>query len=152
LSLHNIESCHFISFLLHEGWHIWSCFDIDSLGIVTYSTSHSIITKSLYILIQKRMTLSDIWFFIVPWFLGLNIHVPFSITFGTSTLRLPLALLRCMIHRGHVLVNPSSTIILYHTSLYVFHTLILWKPFSYDQVDSIDIHYLEITLDQFFLG
>jgi hypothetical protein len=30
-----------------------------------------------------------------------------------------------MVHRGHVLVNPSSTTIMSHTSLHVFHRLIL---------------------------
>jgi hypothetical protein len=30
--------------------------------------------------------------------------------------------------------------------------LILKKPSSYDQVASIDIKYLEVALDQFFLG
>jgi hypothetical protein len=56
-----------------------------------------------------------------------------------------------MIHRGQVLVNPSLTIILSHTSLHVFHILILEKP-SYDQVASIYIQYLEVALDQFYLG
>jgi hypothetical protein len=56
-----------------------------------------------------------------------------------------------MIHRGQVLINPSLTIILSHTSLHVFHILILKKP-SYDQVASIDIQYLEVALDQFYLG
>jgi hypothetical protein len=61
----------------------------------------------------------------LSWFLGLNIHLPFPITFGTSTPRLPLAILRCMVHRGRVLVNPSSTTIMSHISLHVFHRLIL---------------------------
>jgi hypothetical protein len=56
-----------------------------------------------------------------------------------------------MVHRGQVLINPSLTIILSHTSLHVFHILILEKP-SYDQVASIDIQYLEVALDQFYLG
>jgi hypothetical protein len=56
-----------------------------------------------------------------------------------------------MVYRGQVLVNHSSTIIMSHTSLHVFHKLIL-ENFSYDQVTSIDIQYLEISLDQFFLG
>jgi hypothetical protein len=51
--------------------------------------------------------------------------LPFSITSGTSTPRLPLALLRSMVHHGQVLVNPSSTTIMSHTSLHVFHRLIL---------------------------
>jgi hypothetical protein len=33
LSLHNIESCHFISFWLYEGCHTWSCLGIDSLRL-----------------------------------------------------------------------------------------------------------------------
>jgi hypothetical protein len=66
--------------------------------------------------------------------------------------RLPLALLRYMVHCGQVLVNPSSTTILYHISLHVFHRLILEKLFSYNQVASIDIQYLEVALDQFFLS
>jgi hypothetical protein len=56
-----------------------------------------------------------------------------------------------MVHRGQVLINPSLTIILSHTSLHVFHILILEKP-SYDQVASIYIQYLEVALDQFYLG
>jgi hypothetical protein len=87
----------------------------------------------------------------IAWFLGLNIHLSISITYGSSTPRLPLALLRCMVHRGQVLVNPSSTTIVSHTTLHVFHTLIIWKP-SYDQVASIDIQYLDVALDQFFLA
>jgi hypothetical protein len=55
-------------------------------------------------------------------------------------------------HRDKVLVNPSSTIILSHTTLHVYHRLILEKLSSYDQVASKDIQYLEIALDQFFLG
>jgi hypothetical protein len=61
----------------------------------------------------------------LDWFLGLNIHLPFSNTSGTSMPRLPLALLRCMIHHDQVLVNPTSTIIMSHTSFHVFHRLIL---------------------------
>jgi hypothetical protein len=38
-----------------------------------------------------------------------------------------------MVHHGQVLVNPSSTT-------------------SYGQVVSIDIQYLDVVLDQFFLG
>jgi hypothetical protein len=57
-----------------------------------------------------------------------------------------------MVRRGQVLVNPSLTTILSHTTLHIFHRLILWKPYSYGQVASIDIQYLDVTLDQFFLG
>jgi hypothetical protein len=88
----------------------------------------------------------------ITWFLRLNIYFSFSITYGSSTSRLPLALLRCIIHRSQVLINPSSTTILSHTILHVFHRLILWKSSSYDQVASIDIQYLDITFDQFFLS
>jgi hypothetical protein len=88
----------------------------------------------------------------IAWFIGLNIHLPFSIIYGSSTPRLSLALLQCMVHRAQVLVNPSSTTILSHTTLHVFHRLILWKPSSFGQVDSIDIQYLDVALDQFFLG
>jgi hypothetical protein len=57
-----------------------------------------------------------------------------------------------MVHHGQVLVNPSSTTILSHTTLHVFHILILEKLSSYAQVASKDIQYLETTFDQFFLG
>jgi hypothetical protein len=57
-----------------------------------------------------------------------------------------------MIHRGQVLVNSSSTTILSHTTLHVFHRLILKKTSSYDQVAFIDIQYLQVALDQFLLG
>jgi hypothetical protein len=50
-------------------------------------------------------------------------HLPFSITSGTSTPRPLLALLRCMVHHSHVLVNPSSAIIMIHTYLYIFDKL-----------------------------
>jgi hypothetical protein len=56
-----------------------------------------------------------------------------------------------MVHRGKVLVNHSSITIMPLTSLHVFHRLILEKS-SYDQVASTDIQYLEVALDQFFLG
>jgi hypothetical protein len=57
-----------------------------------------------------------------------------------------------MIHRGQVLVNSSSTTILSHTTLHVFHRLILKKNSSYDQVAFIDIQYLQVALDQILLG
>jgi hypothetical protein len=50
------------------------------------------------------------------------------------------------------LFNPSSIIILPHTTLHVFYRLILEKLSSYDQVAYKDIQYLEIAFDQFFLG
>jgi hypothetical protein len=80
----------------------------------------------------------------------IDIHLSFSITYGPSTPRLILALLGCMVHRSQVIVNPSSTSILSHTTLHVFIKLILGKPSSYDQVDSIDIQYSEVAPDQFF--
>jgi hypothetical protein len=57
-----------------------------------------------------------------------------------------------MVQRGQVLVNPSLTTILSHTTPHVFHRLILWKPSSYDQVASIDIQHLDVALNQFFPG
>jgi hypothetical protein len=57
-----------------------------------------------------------------------------------------------MVHRGQVLVNPSSTTIFSHTTLHVLHRLIFEKLSSYDQVVSKDIEYLEISFDQLFLG
>jgi hypothetical protein len=57
-----------------------------------------------------------------------------------------------MVHHGQVLVNHSSTTILSYTTLHVFYRLILKKLSSYDQVTFKDIQYLEIALDQFFLG
>jgi hypothetical protein len=54
-----------------------------------------------------------------------NIHLPFSITSGTLTPKLLLALLRCMVHRGQVLVDPSSITIMIHTPLHVFEKLML---------------------------
>jgi hypothetical protein len=57
-----------------------------------------------------------------------------------------------MVHRSQVLVNPSSTTILSHTSLHIFYRFIIQKPSSYDQVASIDIQYLKVAVDQFFLG
>jgi hypothetical protein len=57
-----------------------------------------------------------------------------------------------MVHHGQVLVNHSLTTIMSHTSFHVFHRLTLKKPSSYNQVVSIDIHYLEVAVDQFFLG
>jgi hypothetical protein len=158
LSLHNVDSCHLLSLWLYEGCHIWSCFGIDSLEIMTWSNLHRIIiflhliSKSLHVLFNRDCHLvicDSSW---IAWFLGLNIHLPFSITYGSSMSRLLLALLRCMIHHGQVLVNPSSTTILSHTILHVFYKLILWKPSFYGQVASKDIQYLDVALDQFFLG
>jgi hypothetical protein len=66
----------------------------------------------------------------LDWYLRLKKHLLFSITSGTSTPSLPLALLQCMVHRGQVLVDPSSITIMIHTTLCVFneHTLIdLWN-------------------------
>jgi hypothetical protein len=57
-----------------------------------------------------------------------------------------------MVHRDQVLVNHSSTTIMSHTSLHDFHRLILEKKSSYDQGAFINIKYLEVALDQFFLG
>jgi hypothetical protein len=57
-----------------------------------------------------------------------------------------------MVHHGQVFVNPFSTIILSHTTLHVFYRLIFLKPSSYSQVISIDIQYLDVALDQLFLG
>jgi hypothetical protein len=41
-----------------------------------------------------------------------------------SQIKYPLALVRCMIHHSQVLANPSSTTILSHVTLHVFHRLI----------------------------
>jgi hypothetical protein len=40
---------------------------------------------------------------------------------------LPLALLQCIVHHGHALVDPSLITIMIHITLYVFneHTLIV---------------------------
>jgi hypothetical protein len=57
-----------------------------------------------------------------------------------------------MVHRGQVLVNPSSTTISFHTTLHVLHRLIFEKISSYDQVVSKEIEYLDISFDQLFLG
>jgi hypothetical protein len=65
----------------------------------------------------------------LDWFFGLNIHLSFSITFDISTPRLMLPLLRCMIHRGQVLINSSSTTIMSHISLHVLHRLTYEKLF-----------------------
>jgi hypothetical protein len=54
-----------------------------------------------------------------------NIHLRFSIASGTSTPRLPLALLRCVVHHGQVLVDASSITIMIHTPLHVFDKLML---------------------------
>jgi hypothetical protein len=61
----------------------------------------------------------------LDWFLRSNIHLPFFITSSTSTPRLPLALPRCMVHYGQVLVNLSSIIIMSHISLHVLHRIII---------------------------
>jgi hypothetical protein len=133
LSLHNIESCHFISFWLYEGDHIWSCFDIDSLEVVTWSTSHHMINFYFWSPSHFISWFNGDWHLVIcdsswiAWFLGLSIHLSFFITYGSSTPKLSLALLRCMVHRGQVLINPSLTTILSHTTLHFFHRLILEK-------------------------
>jgi hypothetical protein len=64
----------------------------------------------------------------------------FSITSGTSTSSLPLALLQCMVHRGQALIAPSSITIMIHTTLCVFnkHILVviinLFSSFSLDEI------------------
>jgi hypothetical protein len=156
LSLHKVDSCHFIFFTswgvstsdLALALTLRGC-DLDyftcMINFNFWSPSHFIswLNRDWHLVICDSSCLA--------WFLRLNIHLPFSITSHTSMPRLLLALLWCMVHCGQVLVNHSSTIILSHTSLHVFHRLILWKP-SYDQVASIDIQYLEVALDQRFLG
>jgi hypothetical protein len=52
-----------------------------------------------------------------------NIHLPFSITSSTSMSSPMLALLKWMIHRIQVLVDPSLITIMIHTSLHVFDKL-----------------------------
>jgi hypothetical protein len=54
-----------------------------------------------------------------------NIHLPFSITSGTLTPSLPLALLWCMVHRGQALVDHSSITIMIHMTLYPSDELML---------------------------
>jgi hypothetical protein len=54
-----------------------------------------------------------------------NIHFSFSITSGTSTSKVPLALLRCMVYYGQVLVDISSITIMIHMPLRVFNRLTL---------------------------
>jgi hypothetical protein len=131
LSLHNIESCHFISFLLHDGCHFWSYFGIDSLEVVTWSTSHHMINFHFWCLSHLISWFNRDWYLVIcdsswiAWFLGLNIHLSFSITYGSSMSRLPLVLLWYMVHRGQVLVNTYSTNILSHTTLHILHRLIL---------------------------
>jgi hypothetical protein len=61
----------------------------------------------------------------IAWFLRLNIHLPFSITYSFSMPTLSLALVRWMVYYGQVLVNYFLTTILSHTTLHVFHRLIL---------------------------
>jgi hypothetical protein len=81
-----------------------------------------------------------------------TIHLPFSITSYTSMARLPLTLLWCMVHRSQVLVDPSSTTILIHTSLHVFDNLMLvilcydvdeyvFIPWIYSKI-KIDMNYM----------
>jgi hypothetical protein len=52
-----------------------------------------------------------------------NIHLPLSITSSTSMSSPMLALLKWMIHRIQVLVDPSLITIMIHTSLHVFDKL-----------------------------
>jgi hypothetical protein len=130
LSLHNIDCCHFIFFYfmrfvtldLALTLTLGGC-DLEyftcKINFHFWSPSHLIswFNKDWHLEICDSLWLA--------WFLRLNIHLCFSITSGTLMLRLPLALLWCMVYRGQVLINPSSMIILTHTSLHVFHRLIL---------------------------
>jgi hypothetical protein len=131
LSLHNVDCCHFISFLNSWGlphliflWH-WL------LEIVTWNPLHHMIKIHFWSPSHLISWFNKDWHLEIcdsswlAWFLGLNIHLSFSVTFSASTPRLSLALLRCMVHRGQVLSYPSSTIIISHTSLHVFHRLII---------------------------
>jgi hypothetical protein len=67
-----------------------------------------------------------------------NVHLP--ITSCISTPSIPLALLRCIVHCGQALVDPSSITIMIHTTLCAFneHTLIViinfFSSFSLDEI------------------
>jgi hypothetical protein len=77
-------------------------------------------------LIQQISTLRAMWLY-MAWLISQTqpFTCPFSITTGTSTLRLSRALLQCMVHRGQALVGPSSITIMIHTTLCVFNELML---------------------------
>ncbi len=126
MSLHNVDSCHFIFLWLYEGCYIWSCFGIDSLEVVTWNTSNRMINIHFWSPSHFISWFNIDWHFGIcdsswlDWFLRLNIHLPFSITSSTSTPRHPFVLLRCMVHRSQVLINPSSTTIEVLTSSCIF--------------------------------
>jgi hypothetical protein len=103
------------------------------LEVVTWNTSNHMINFHFWSPSHFIPWFNKDWYLEIcdsswlDWFLGLNIHLPFSITSGISMPRLLLALLWCMVHRGQVFANPSSTTIMAHTSLHVFHRHILEK-------------------------
>jgi hypothetical protein len=130
LSLHNIYCCHFISFCFMGV--ATSAFALALLlEIVTWDTSNRMINFHFWSPSHFISWLNKDWHLEIcdsswlPWFFKLNIHLPFSITSGTSTPRLSLALLWCMVYHGKILVNPSSTTIMSHTSLHVLNRLVL---------------------------
>jgi hypothetical protein len=131
LILNNIDGCHYISFFSLWGWPHVILLEHWLLEIVTWSTSHRMINFYFWSPCHFISWFNRDWHLVIYdpswliWFVGLNIHLPFSITFGTSTPRLRLSLLRCMVHHDQDHVNPSSTNILSHTSLHVLHRLIL---------------------------
>jgi hypothetical protein len=120
-----------LSFLLHEGCHMWSYFGHWLLEVVAWNNSNHMFIFHFWSLSHFISWFNKDWHLEIcdsswlDWFFGLNIHLPFSITSGTSMSRLLLALLWCMVHRDQVLVNLSSTTIMSHTSLHIFHRLIL---------------------------
>jgi hypothetical protein len=76
--------------------------------------------------IQQISTLRIMWLY-MTWLISQTqtFTCPFSITTGTSMPRLPLTLLRCMVHHGQALIDPSSITIMIHTTLCVFNELTL---------------------------
>jgi hypothetical protein len=91
-------------------------------------------------LIQQILTLRALLLYMAWWISCTQASsFLFSITSSTSTPSLPLALLRCMVHRSQALVDPSSITIMIHTTLCVFneHTLVViinsFSSFSLDE-------------------
>jgi hypothetical protein len=96
LSLHSFLSlCGMPYLILLQHWllevvtsitsHVWS--------ILTFDLQFwLLISKSLHILIQKKLTLGDMWFFMDSLTSGIKS--------GTSMPSLPLALLWCILHHG----------------------------------------------------
>jgi hypothetical protein len=92
-------------------------------------SSHYIIKTSLLIHVTSSLWFNRDWHLEIcdspwlVWYLGFKHPLALLHHIRYLDAKTPLALLRCMVHRSEVHVNPSSTNIMIHTYLHVFDKL-----------------------------